>query len=413
MRGYGYRPYFVEGDDPATVHQALAATLARVVAEIRTIQGRARSEGIADLPEWPMIVLRTPKGWTGPKEVDGHRVEGFWGAHQIPLDPHRDPAHLEQLEAWLRSYRPERLFTQDGRLTPELAELAPQGPRRMSANPVANGGLLRKALVLPDFRDYAVEVARPGETREENTRPSGRLLRDVMRAKPSNARFFCPDETSSNRLDDIYQASEKAWMAEILPEPGDGLLLARDGRVMEVLSEHSLEGLLEGYLLSGRHGFFASYEAFIHVIGSMFNQHAKWLEKSFEIPWRAPVSSLSILVTSTVWRQDHNGFSHQDPGFLDLVTNKRPRVTRIYLPPDANCLLSVVDHCLDSTDKINVVVADKQRHLQYLPMDQAILHCTKGIGIWVMSLLSGIAIPIWPRLLSYIVAFSVGRPGAC
>jgi xylulose-5-phosphate/fructose-6-phosphate phosphoketolase len=382
MRGYGYRPHFVEGEEPRAVHQKLAGTLDAALDEIRSIQQQARAEGVRGLPEWPMIVLRTPKGWTGPKEVDGHRVEGFWRAHQIPLDPHRDPAHLRQLEAWLRSYAPERLFTADGRLDPRLATLAPQGRRRMSANPVANGGLLRKALVLPDFRDYAVALARPGETSEENTRPLGRLLRDVMRANPTNFRFFCPDETASNRLDDIYQASEKAWMAEILPEDADGSHLARDGRVMEILSEHTLEGWLEGYLLSGRHGFFASYEAFIHVIDSMFNQHAKWLEKSLKIPWRASVSSLNILVTSTVWRQDHNGFSHQDPGFLDLVTNKSPRITRIYLPPDANCLLSVADHCLDSTDKVNVIIADKQKHLQYLGTEEAIVHCTKGIGIW-------------------------------
>lgn len=382
MRGYGYTPHFVAGDDPETVHQVLAATLDTVVDEIRAIQRQARTKGVEGLPAWPMIVLRTPKGWTGPKEVDGHRVEGFWRAHQIPLDPHRDPAHLRQLEAWLRSYQPERLFSAEDRLIAELAELAPKGQRRMSANPVANGGLLRKVLMLPDFRDYAVEVARPGEASEENTRPTGRLLRDVMRANPDNFRFFCPDETASNRLDDIYQASSKAWMAEILPEDSDGTRLARDGRVMEMLSEHTLEGWLEGYLLSGRHGFFASYEAFIHVIDSMFNQHAKWLEKSLQIPWRAPISALNILVTSTVWRQDHNGFSHQDPGFLDLVTNKSAAVTRIYLPPDANCLLSVVDHCLNSTDKINVVVADKQKHLQYLTLDEAIVHCTKGVGIW-------------------------------
>ncbi len=382
MRGYGYKPYFVEGDEPMAVHQALASTLDTVMDEIRAIQSQARSTGVQGLPEWPMIVLRTPKGWTGPKEVDGHKVEGFWRAHQIPIDPHGNPAHLHQLETWLRSYQPERLFTPDGRLIPELAKLAPQGLRRMSANPVTNGGLLRRALVRPDFRDYAVEIARPGEIREENTRPLGRLLRDVIRANPDNFRVFCPDETASNRLDDIYQASGKAWMAEILPEDADGSHLARDGRVMEVLSEHTLEGWLEGYLLSGRHGFFASYEAFIHVIDSMFNQHAKWLEKALGIPWRAPVSSLNILVTSTVWRQDHNGFSHQDPGFLDLVTNKSPRVTRIYLPPDVNCLLSVADHCLDSTDKINVIVADKQKHLQYLNVDEAIVHCTKGIGIW-------------------------------
>jgi len=382
LRGYGYRPYFVEGDEPQVVHEALAATLEAVVDEIRAIQGRARAQGTSGLPEWPMIVLRTPKGWTGPKEVDGHRVEGSWRAHQIPLDPHRDPAHLRRLEEWLRSYRPERLFTAEGRLHPELAALAPVGTRRMSANPVTNGGSLRKALVLPDFSEYAVEVPRPGETSEENTRPAGRLLRDLMRINPGNFRFFCPDETASNRLDDIYQASGKAWMAEIRPEDADGTHLSHDGRVMEILSEHTLEGWLEGYLLSGRHGVFASYEAFIHVIDSMFNQHAKWLEKSLEIPWRAPVSALNILVTSTVWRQDHNGFSHQDPGFLDLVTNKSPRITRIYLPPDANCLLSVMDHCLDSMDKINVVVSDKQHHLQYLPMDQAVVHCTKGIGIW-------------------------------
>jgi xylulose-5-phosphate/fructose-6-phosphate phosphoketolase len=382
LGGYGYRPHLVEGDEPAAVHQSLAATLESVLEEIRAIQSQARSGESTGLPEWPMIVLRTPKGWTGPREVDGHRVEGFWRAHQIPLDPHRDPAHLSQLEEWLKGYRPERLFTPDGRLAPELAALAPRGTRRMSANPVANGGLLRKALVLPDFQDYAVAVARPGEAGEENTRPLGRLLRDVLRANPDNFRFFCPDETASNRLDDIYQASPKAWQAHILPEDADGSHLARHGRVMEMLSEHTLEGWLEGYLLSGRHGFFASYEAFIHVIDSMFNQHAKWLEKSLEIPWRAPVSSLNILMTSTVWRQDHNGFSHQDPGFLDLVTNKSPAVTRIYLPPDANCLLSVADHCLESTDKINVIVADKQRHLQYLTMDQAIVHCTKGIGLW-------------------------------
>jgi xylulose-5-phosphate/fructose-6-phosphate phosphoketolase len=382
LRGYGYRPYVVAGDEPAAVHQALAAALDSALDGIIEIQRQARAGQSQGLPEWPMIVLRTPKGWTGPAEVDGHRVEGSWRAHQIPLDPHRDPSHLHQLEAWLKRYRPERLFSPDGRLVPELAALAPSGPRRMSANPVTNGGLLRKALLLPDFHDYAVEVAQPGESREENTRPLGRLLRDTMRDNPRNFRFFCPDETASNRLDDLYQASGKAWMAEILPEDVDGTHLARDGRVMEVLSEHTLEGWLEGYLLSGRHGLFASYEAFVHVIDSMFNQHAKWLEKALEIPWRAPVSSLNILLTSTVWRQDHNGFSHQDPGFLDLVTNKSPQVTRIYLPPDANCLLSVADHCLNSTDKINVIVADKQRHLQYLDIDDAVVHCTKGIGIW-------------------------------
>ncbi|MEW5837070.1 MAG: phosphoketolase family protein [Pseudomonadota bacterium] len=382
MRGYGYEPFFVEGDDPRQVHRHLATALESALDRIADIQHRARTGHFEGLPVWPMIVLRTPKGWTGPKEVDGHRVEGTWRAHQIPLDPHKDTGHLRQLEQWLRSYRPETLFTADGHLMPELAALAPSGHRRMSANPVANGGLLRRALLRPDIREYAVAVTEPGTATEENTRPTGRLLRDVMRANPDRFRFFCPDETASNRLDDIYQASGKAWMAATLPEDADGTHLERGGRVMEILSEHTLEGWLEGYLLSGRHGLLASYEAFIHVIDSMFNQHAKWLEKALDVPWRASVSSLNILVTSTVWRQDHNGFSHQDPGFLDVVTNKSPRVTRIYLPPDANCLLSVVDHCLDSTDKINVIVADKQRHLQYLTIEEAADHCSKGIGIW-------------------------------
>jgi xylulose-5-phosphate/fructose-6-phosphate phosphoketolase len=380
--GYGYKPYFVEGSDPEAIHPLLARTLEEALADIRAIQDEAHADGVQPFPQWPMIVLRTPKGWTGPKEVDGHKVEDFWRAHQIPVDPHKDASHLELLEKWLRSYEPERLFSEDGRLIPELQELAPVGSRRMSANPVANGGLLREALVLPDFRGYAVEIQQPGQVQVENTRVLGRFLRDVMKANPTNFRMFGPDETASNRLDDVYEASEKTWMAKILPEDSDGSHLARDGRVMEILSEHTLEGWLEGYLLSGRHGFFSSYEAFIHVIDSMFNQHAKWLEKSLEIPWRAPISSLNILVTSTVWRQDHNGFTHQDPGFLDVVTNKSPRVTRIYLPPDANCLLSTADHCLRSTDYINVIVSDKQMHLQYLSMDEAIRHCTKGIGIW-------------------------------
>ncbi len=382
MRGYGYEPWFVEGDDPVRVHRLLAETLDLVLDRIAAIQQQARAGRLDGLPVWPMIVLRTPKGWTGPKVVDGHRVEGSWRAHQIPLDPHENESHLLQLEQWLRSYAPESLFTADGRLAPELAALAPAGAHRMSANPVSNGGLLRKPLQRPDLRSHAVAVVEPGVTTEENTRPTGRLLRDTMHANPDRFRVFCPDETASNRLDDIYQESGKAWMATMLPEDADGTHLARDGRVMEILSEHTLEGWLEGYLLSGRHGVLASYEAFIHVIDSMFNQHAKWLEKSLEVPWRASVSSLNILVTSTVWRQDHNGFSHQDPGFLDVVTNKSPRVTRIYLPPDANCLLSVMDHCLDSTDKINVIVADKQRHLQYLSLDDAMDHCAKGIGIW-------------------------------
>lgn len=352
MSGFGYKPYFVEfgvDDKPEVVHQTLAATLNTVITEIHTIQRQARAEGVQEMPEWPMIVLRTPKGWTGPKEVDGHKVENFWRAHQIPVDPHKGSQDLEILEKWLRSYEPERLFTEDGYLVPELRALIPTCQRRMSSNPITNGGLVRKALVLPNFRDYAVEVPRPGEVLVENTRVLGRFLRDVIKANPTNFRFFCPEETASNRLDDVYEASDKVWMAKILSEDADGSHLAHEGRVMEVLSEHALEG----YLLTGRHGFFALYEAFIHVIDFMFNQHAKWLEKALEIPWRAPLSSLNILLSSTVWRQDHNGFTHQDPDFLDVVANKSPKVTRIYLPPDANCLLSVTDHCLRSTNYTN------------------------------------------------------------
>jgi xylulose-5-phosphate/fructose-6-phosphate phosphoketolase len=383
LRGCGWTPCFVEGEEPAFMHQAMAATLEHCLTEIRKIQDRARAEGKASRPSWPMVVLRSPKGWTGPKEVDGHRVEGFWRAHQVPLPGVREnPNHLAQLEAWLRSYRPEALFGPDARLVPELKALSPTGNRRMSANPHANGGLLRKALRLPDFRDYAVDASSPAASEAENTRPLGRFLRDILNLNPANFRVFGPDETTSNRLDAVYQASGKTWMAQTLPEDADGGLLSPEGRVMEVLSEHTLEGWLEGYLLTGRHGFFASYEAFVHVIDSMFNQHAKWLEISRDIPWRAPVSSLNLLITSTVWRQDHNGFTHQDPGFLDVVVNKSPSVTRIYLPPDANCLLSVADHCLRSVDNVNVMVCDKQMHLQYLDMDSAIKHCTKGIGIW-------------------------------
>jgi xylulose-5-phosphate/fructose-6-phosphate phosphoketolase len=383
FRGYGWTPYFVEGDDPATMHQAMAGTLEHCVLEIRRVQQEARRSGKATRPRWPMIVLRSPKGWTGPKEVDGHKVEGTFRAHQVPLAGVREnPAHLKQLEAWLRSYRPEELFDEAGCLVPELRALAPTGTRRMSASPHANGGLLRRALRLPDFRDYAVPVQTPGAEAAENTRPLGELLRDVVRRNPDNFRVFGPDETASNRLSAIYEATKKTWLADLLPEDADGGELAADGRVMEMLSEHTLEGWLEGYLLTGRHGFFSTYEAFVHVIDSMFNQHAKWLDIAEDIPWRAPVSSLNLLITSTVWRQDHNGFTHQDPGFLDVVVNKSPTVTRIYLPPDANCLLSVADHCLRSTDDINVIVADKQKHLQYLDMDAAIKHCTKGIGIW-------------------------------
>jgi xylulose-5-phosphate/fructose-6-phosphate phosphoketolase len=380
--GYGYQPHFVEGADPEAMHQLMAQTLETVIAEIKAIQSQARTRGITPDPPWPMIVLITPKGWTGPKEVDGHKVEGFWRAHQVPFDVHENPAHLRLLEEWLRSYRPEALFDEAGSLIPELKELAPTGPRRLSANPVTNGGLVRQPLRLPDFRGYAVEVLRPGQTEAGGTLVLGTYLRDVMRQNMNNFRVFSPDEMASNRLTAIYEVTKKTWMADTLPEDADGSELAPDGRVMEILSEHTLEGWLEGYLLTGRHGFLASYEAFIHIIDSMFNQHAKWLEKVQEIPWRAPVSSLNILLTSTVWRQDHNGFSHQDPGFLDVVSNKSAKVVRIYLPPDANCLLSVADHCLQSHNYVNVIVADKQLHLQYLTMEEAAAHCAKGIGIW-------------------------------
>ncbi len=383
FQGYGYTPYFVEGGDPETMHQLMAGVLEACVLEIRRIQQEARSTGIPARPRWPMIVLRSPKGWTGPKEVDGHKVEGFWRSHQVPLAGVKEkPAHLKQLEDWLRSYKPEELFDSAGKLIPELKTLAPKGTRRMSANPHANGGLLRKALRMPDFKDYALALENPGKVTAENTRPLGKFLRDIMGDNMSNFRVFGPDENSSNKLDDIYEASKKTWLADILPEDADGGELSPNGRVMEMLSEHTLEGWLEGYLLTGRHGFFSTYEAFVHVIDSMFNQHAKWLAMSKAVPWRAPVSSLNLLITSTVWRQDHNGFTHQDPGFLDLVVNKSPSVTRIYLPPDVNCLLSVANHCLKSTDYINVIVCDKQKHLQYLDMDAAIKHCTKGIGIW-------------------------------
>ena len=380
--GYGYKPYFVEGSDPATMHQQMARTLETVLARIKKIQRAARIKGVKDLPEWPMIILRTPKGWTGPKEVDGHKVEGSWRSHQVPFQIQENPAHLKLLEEWLKSYKPEELFDEHGTLIPELKSLPPAGIRRMSANPTANGGILRKALRLPDFRDYAVKVDRPGKVMAENTHILACFLRDVMRNNMTTFRVFGPDETASNKLTAIYEVTKKTWMEGLKPEDADGGELSADGRVMEMLSEHTLEGWLEGYLLSGRHGLFASYEAFIHVIDSMFNQHAKWLEKCNDVTWRVPVSSLNILISSVVWRQDHNGFSHQDPGFLDIVTNKSPKVTRIYLPPDANCLLSVADHCLRSTNNINVIVSDKQPHLQYLTMEEAILHCSKGIGIW-------------------------------
>jgi xylulose-5-phosphate/fructose-6-phosphate phosphoketolase len=382
--GYGYTPYVVEGDDPPLMHQQMAATLEHCVSEIRRIQAEARETGKAERPRWPMIILRSPKGWTGPKELDGHKVEGFWRAHQVPiLDVVANPAHLKLLEGWLRSYKPEELFDETGALVPELKALPPVGNRRISANPHANGGILRKPLDLPNFCDYAVKVSKPAKTEAFPTEILGQYLRDTLRRNKTTFRVFGPDETASNKLETVYEASKKTWLAEYKIEDADGGELAVDGRVMEMLSEHTLEGWFEGYVLTGRHGLFSTYEAFVHVIDSMFNQHAKWLESSKkELRWRAPISSINLLITSLVWRQDHNGFTHQDPGFLDLVTNKSAEVARIYLPPDANCLLSVADHCLRSVDYVNVIVADKQSHLQYLDMDAAIKHCTKGIGIW-------------------------------
>jgi len=387
FQGYGWTPYIVAGDDPLVMHQKMAGVMEHCVNEIRAIQEKARTAAPGtpvERPRWPMIILRTPKGWTCPKEIDGHKLEGSWRAHQMPiLDPVTNPKHLALVESWLRSYKPEELFDESGRLIAELQELAPIGQRRITANPHANGGILRKPLLLPDFRDYAVKVEEPGQLEVSSTDTLGHFLRDVMRKNMTNFRVFGPDETASNKLDAIYEASGKIWMEEMKPEDTDGGFLSTDGRVMEMLSEHTLEGWFEGYVLTGRHGFFSSYEAFVHIIDSMFNQHAKWLEKSkLELRWREPVSSINLLITSLVWRQDHNGFTHQDPGFLDIVTNKSPEVTRIYLPPDANCLLSVTDHCLRSVDYVNVIVADKALHLQYLNMQQAVDHCTKGIGIW-------------------------------
>ncbi len=382
MRGYGYRPYVVEGDDPMAMHRLMADTLDEVFDQIHRIQDEARIGGSRERPRWPVVILRAPKGWTGPKEVDGQPTEGTWRSHQVPLaDVATNPEHLRQLEAWLRSYRPEELFDEAGALRPELAALAPTGTRRMGANPHANGGLLLRDLPLPDFRDYAVEVEKPGSTTAEATRVLGAFLRDVMArsAAHRNFRIMSPDELASNRLGAVLDATDRAWQAERLPSDDH---LAPGGRVMEVLSEHTCQGWLEGYLLTGRHGLFATYEAFVHVVDSMFNQHAKWLESCHHIPWRAPIASLTYLLSSHVWRQDHNGFSHQDPGFVDFAVNKKAAVVRIYLPPDANTLLSVMDHCLRSRNYVNVVVAGKQPALQYLPMDAAIRHCTAGIGIW-------------------------------
>ena len=381
--GYGYTPYFVEGSDPQSMHQAMAATLEHCVLEIRKIQEEARRTGKAQRPRWPMIVLRTPKGWTAPRKVDDHYLEGFWRAHQIPItDIATNPSHLKVLETWMRSYKPEELFDKAGRLSPELKTLAPKGNRRMSANPIANGGLVRKPLDMPDFRTSAVEVKKPGATLAGNVPTLGNFLREVMRLNMDRFRVFGPDETQSNKLEAIYEVAKKVWMAEYFPEDADGGELAPNGRVMEMLSEHTIEGWLEGYILSGRHGILNSYEPFIHIIDSMFNQHAKWLEKCNELPWRSKISSLNLLITALVWRQDHNGFTHQDPGFLDVVANKSPSIVRIYLPPDANCLLSVADHCLQSVNYVNVIVSDKQVHLQYMDMEAAVEHCTKGLGIW-------------------------------
>jgi xylulose-5-phosphate/fructose-6-phosphate phosphoketolase len=382
FRGYGYKPYFVEGTNPDEVHQLLAATLDTIVAEIKDIQAEARATGFTRRPAWPMIVFRTLKGWTGPKEVDGLPVEGTWRAHQVPLaELATKPEHMKILEAWMRSYKPEELFDESGRLIPELAELAPQGERRMGANPHANGGLLLRDLRMPDFRDYAVAVPQPGTVVAEATRIMGAFIRDVMKLnwEQHNFRVFGPDETASNRLTALFDITDRVSTAEILSTDDH---VAPDGRVMEVLSEHLCQGWLEGYLLTGRHGFFSCYEAFIHIVDSMFNQHAKWLKVTRDIPWRRPIASLNYLLTSHVWRQDHNGFSHQDPGFIDHVVNKKAGTIRVYLPPDANTLLSVTDHCLRSRNYVNVIVAGKQPELQWLDMDAAVKHCTAGLGIW-------------------------------
>ena len=381
FRGYGYTPYFVEGDDPQAMHQLMAETLDQVVAEIQQIQQDARTNGFTQRPRWPMIVLRTPKGWTGPQKVDGRQVTGTSRSHQVPMGEMSHPDHLRILEDWMKSYRPEELFDAAGRLNAELAELAPRGTRRMGANPHANGGALLQDLRLPDFRDYAVDVAQPGAIDAESTRIQGQFIRDVLRlnADARNFRVFSPDETASNRWNAVFEVTDRNSTADIIPSDDH---VAPDGRVMEMLSEHQCQGWLEGYLLTGRHGFFSCYEAFIHIIDSMFNQHAKWLKVTRQIPWRRPIASLNYLLTSHVWRQDHNGFSHQDPGFIDHVVNKKAEIIRVYLPPDANTLLCVTDHCLRSRHYVNVIVAGKQPAPQWLNMDQAIKHCSAGIGIW-------------------------------
>jgi xylulose-5-phosphate/fructose-6-phosphate phosphoketolase len=380
LEGYGHSVHWVDGDEPEPMHRRMAEILDRALGEIAAIQRAVRDEGVTERPRWPMIVLRTPKGWTGPKTVDGLPTEGTWRSHQVPMAEVRtNPDHLAQLESWLRSYRPEELFGDRGELVPDLAVWPPEGDRRMSASPHANGGLLLRDLVLPDFRDYAVDVSKPATTFSEATRVLGAYLRDVIRLNPDQFRLFGPDETASNRLSAVFEATGRAWDAETLPTDDH---LASDGRVLEVLSEHQCQGWLEGYLLTGRHGLFNCYEAFIHIVDSMFNQHAKWLKTTRAIPWRRSIASLNYLLSSHVWRQDHNGFSHQDPGFIDHVVNKKAEVIRVYLPPDANCLLSVADHCLRSRHYVNVIVAGKQPALDYLSLDEAILHCTRGIGIW-------------------------------
>ena len=383
FKGYGWTPYFVEGDKPELMHQTMAAVMEHCIQDIKAIQNQARQGGEVTRARWPMIILRSPKGWTGPKLVDGKKTEGTWRAHQVPLPAViNNEDHLKQLENWLLSYKPDELFDANGRLLPELKQLAPQGIRRMSANPHANGGLLKHDLKMPDFRNYTIAVEKPGTASAMNTKPLGAMLRDIMSKNIDNFRVFGPDENTSNKLDAIYEVTKKLWLADYLPEDADGGELSPDGRVLEMLSEHTLEGWYEGYVLTGRHGFFSTYEAFVHVIDSMVNQHAKWLAIAEQVPWRAPIASINLLITSTVWRQDHNGFTHQDPGFLDIVVNKSPDVTRIYLPPDVNCLLSTADHCLRSHNDINVIVCDKQMHIQYLDKDAAIKHCTQGLGIW-------------------------------
>jgi xylulose-5-phosphate/fructose-6-phosphate phosphoketolase len=379
FRGHGYTPHFVEGDDPDAMHELMAVTLDKVTADIRRIQNEARANGFKKRPSWPMIILRSPKGWTGPKTVDGKKTEGSWRSHQVPMGDMSHPGHVKVLEKWLKSYRPQELFDKTGKLRSELAELAPKGERRMSANLHANGGLLLQDLRLPDFRDYAVKVSKPGAALGEATRVQGEFIRDVIKRNPSNFRVFSPDETNSNRWGAVFQVTDRCSTAEILPDDDH---VAPDGRVMEILSEHQCEGWLEGYLLTGRHGFFSCYEAFIHIVDSMFNQHAKWLDVASKIPWRRPIASLNYLLSSHVWRQDHNGFSHQDPGFIDVVANKKAEIVRVYLPPDANTLLSVTAHCLRSRNYVNVIVAGKQPTPQWLDMDAAIKHCTAGIGIW-------------------------------